>query len=192
MNAPLWFTAVRIVSIPPLMVLLLVDSIPGARWWAFGVFVVACATDSIDGWMARSRGLVTTAGAFLDTLADKLLIAAVLVSLVETGEVAAWAAMIIIAREFAVTGLRMIAVAEDLVISADRFGKAKALSQNLALAMIIVPGVPEAVGDGLLYLAVVLTVLSGVNYFVAARTAMTSRRAARQESAPQADTVTRS
>ena len=192
MNAPLWFTAVRIVAIPPLMVLLLVESIPGARWWAFAVFVVACATDSIDGWMARSRGLVTTAGAFLDTLADKLLIAAVLVSLVETGEVAAWAAMVIIAREFAVTGLRMIAVAEDLVISADRFGKAKALSQNVALAMIIIPGVPDAVGDGLLYLAVVLTVLSGVNYFISARSALFTRRAASRASAQQADTVSRS
>ena len=111
MNAPLWFTSVRIVAIPPLMVLLLVDGIPGARWWAFAVFAVACATDSIDGWLARSRGEVTVAGAFLDPLADKLLISAVLVSLVETGEVAAWVAMVIIAREFAVTGLRLVAAA---------------------------------------------------------------------------------
>ena len=178
MNAPLWFTAVRIVAIPPIMVLLLVDGIPGARWWAFALFAVACATDSIDGWLARSRGLVTTAGAFLDTLADKLLISAVLVSLVETGEVAAWAAMIIIGREFAVTGLRMVAAAEDVVISADRFGKAKALSQNVAVAVIIAPGVAGAVEDGLLYLALALTVLSGANYFVAARWRISSRRAA--------------
>jgi len=169
MNAPLWFTAVRIALIPPLMVLLLVDAIPGARWWAFAVFAVACATDSIDGWLARSRGEVTVAGAFLDPLADKLLISAVLVCLVETGEVAAWVAMVIIAREFAVTGLRLIAAAEDVIISAGRFGKAKALSQNVALAAIILPGVPDLARDVLLGIALVLTVLSGAHYFLVAR-----------------------
>ena len=89
------------------MVLLLVDDVPGGgRWWAFACSWLACLTDSIDGWLARSRGIVTVTGAFLDPLADKLLISSVLVCLVETGEVAAWAAMVIIAREFAVTGLR--------------------------------------------------------------------------------------
>ena len=140
MNAPLWFTAVRIVAIPPLMVLLLVDDIPGGALVGLRRLRGACLTDSIDGWLARSRGIVTVAGAFLDPLADKLLISAVLVSLVETGEVAAWAAMVIIAREFAVTGLRLVAAAEDVIISAGRFGKAKAFSQNVALAVIIVPG----------------------------------------------------
>jgi CDP-diacylglycerol---glycerol-3-phosphate 3-phosphatidyltransferase len=169
MNGPLWFTSVRIIAIPPLMVLLLVPGIPGARWWAFAVFAVACATDSIDGWLARSRGEVTVAGAFLDPLADKLLISAVLVSLVETGDVAAWAAMIIIAREFAVTGLRLVAAAEDVVISAGRFGKAKAFSQNVALGAIIVPGFPSGAADVLLGIALVLTVLSGAHYFLIAR-----------------------
>ena len=118
MNAPLWFTFARIAAIPPLMVLLLVDDVPGGgRWWAFALFVLACLTDSIDGWLARSRGIVTVMGAFLDPLADKLLISSVLVCLVETGEVAAWAAMVIIAREFAVTGLRLVAAAEDVIMS---------------------------------------------------------------------------
>ena len=169
MNAPLWFTAVRIVAIPPLMWLLLDDDLPGGRWWAFGVFVVACLTDSIDGWLARSRGIVTVTGAFLDPLADKLLISAVLVSLVETGEVAAWVAMVIIAREFAVTGLRLVAAAEDVIISAGKFGKAKAFSQNVALAVIIAPGVAAGVQNTLLGIALVLTVLSGAHYFIVAR-----------------------
>jgi CDP-diacylglycerol--glycerol-3-phosphate 3-phosphatidyltransferase len=169
MNAPLWLTMARIAAIPLLMVLLLVDAIPGNMWWAFAVFVLACATDSLDGWLARSRGLVTVLGAFLDPLADKLLISAVLVSLVETGDVGAWAAMIIIAREFAVTGLRLVAAVEDVVISAGRFGKAKALSQNVAVGLIILPGIADPVRDGFLYLALVLTVLSGAHYFLVAR-----------------------
>ena len=169
MNAPLWFTAARIVAIPPLMVLLLVDDIPGGRWWAFGVFVAACVTDSIDGWLARSRGIVTVTGAFLDPLADKLLISAVLVSLVETGEVAAWAAMVIIAREFAVTGLRLVAAAEDVIISAGKFGKAKALSQNVALAVIMLDTVASGIENTLLWIALALTVLSGAHYFIVAR-----------------------
>lgn len=175
LNAPLWFTAARIAAIPPLMVLLLVDDIPGGRWWAFGLFVAACATDSIDGWLARSRGLVTVAGAFLDTLADKLLMSAALVVLVETGDVPAWAAVVIIGREFAVTGLRMVAAAENVIISAGRFGKAKALSQNVAVACFIAPGVAAVVEDALLGLALLLTVLSGAHYFLVARWRIFSR-----------------
>jgi CDP-diacylglycerol--glycerol-3-phosphate 3-phosphatidyltransferase len=177
MNGPLWFTSVRILAIPPLMVLLLVDGIPAARWWALAIFGLACVTDSIDGWLARSRGEVTVAGAFLDPLADKLLISAVLVSLVETGEVAAWVAMVIIAREFAVTGLRLVAAAEDVIISAGRFGKAKAFSQNIALGAIIIPGFPGSVADVLLGIALVLTVLSGAHYFLIARWRLFSGKA---------------
>lgn len=169
MNAPLWVTAVRIVAIPPLMVLLLVDGIPGARWWAFWVFAVATLTDSIDGYLARSRGEVTVVGAFLDTLADKLLISAALVSLVETREVAAWVTMVIIAREFAVTGLRLVAAAENVIMSAGRFGKAKAFSQNVAVGAIIVPGFSSGVENVLLGIALVMTVLSGAHYFLIAK-----------------------
>ena len=159
-------TAIRILAIPPLMVLLLVDGIPGARWWAFGLFVGAAATDSLDGWLARSRGQVTVAGVFLDSLADKILITAALLCLVETGEIAAWVAIIIIAREFAVTGLRLVAVTEDLIIPASRFGKLKALSQNVALAAIIAPVTPDLAKDLLLGVAIVMTVLSGAYYFL--------------------------
>jgi CDP-diacylglycerol--glycerol-3-phosphate 3-phosphatidyltransferase len=151
------------------MVFLLVDDVPGARWWALAVFVLACATDSLDGWLARSRGQVSVAGAFLDPLADKLLITAVLVSLVETGEVAAWVALVIIAREFAVTGLRLVAMSEDLIIPANRLGKAKAFSQNVALGFIIAPRASAAAEDVLLWIAIVLTVLSGVYYFLVAQ-----------------------
>lgn len=168
MNAALWVTAVRISTIPAIMALLLVDS-DRSRWWAAGLYAAAAATDSLDGWLARSRGQVTVAGAFLDPLADKLLVSAALICLLELGDMPAWAAMIIITREFAVTGLRLVAVSEDLIIPAGRLGKAKAFSQNVALVAIIAPAGWNWLDDPLLYLAVVLTVLSGAYYFIMAR-----------------------
>ena len=167
-NVALALTCARILVIPPLMVLLLTP-VDGGRWWALGLYVAAAATDSIDGWLARSRGQVTVAGAFLDPLADKLLVSAALVSLISVGEMPAWAAMVIIAREFAVTGLRLVAVSEDIIIPASRFGKAKTLSQNFAIAMIIAPDGWGWADDPLLYIAVVLTVLSGAYYFLIAQ-----------------------
>jgi len=116
-NAALNVTALRIVAIPGLMVLILAD-VPDGRWWAAGVYVAAAATDSLDGWLARSRGQVTVAGAFLDPLADKLLVSAALLALIQAGDLPAWAAMVIITRELAVTGLRLVAVSEDLIIPA--------------------------------------------------------------------------
>ena len=98
MNAALVLTAARIVAIPVIMVLLL--AVPGGRWWAAAVYLGAAATDSLDGWLARSRGQVSVAGAFLDPLADKLLVSAALVALLEIDLIGAWAVIIIIAREF--------------------------------------------------------------------------------------------
>ena len=171
LNAPLAVTWTRIVAIPALMVLLLVDEhrIPGGRWLAFGVFVGAVLTDWVDGRMARALGQVTVLGSFLDSLADKLLVSAALVALIELGQMSAWAALIIISREFAVTGLRLVAAAEDLLIPSSNLGRWKMASQSLALAWIIAPGGPAMVEDVLLYIALFLTILSGVYYFLMAR-----------------------
>lgn len=171
MNGALAVTWSRIVAIPGLMVLLLIDedALPGGRWWAFGVWVAAVLTDYVDGRMARSLGQVTVLGTFLDSLADKLLVSAALVALIETGDISAWASIIIISREFAVTGLRLVAASEDLIIPASRLGKWKMVSQSLALAWIIAPGGPALVEDILLYVALFLTVLSGAYYFLMAR-----------------------
>jgi CDP-diacylglycerol--glycerol-3-phosphate 3-phosphatidyltransferase len=174
-NAALNVTAARIAAIPGLMVLILAD-VPNGRWWAAGVYVVAAATDSLDGWLARSRGQVTVAGAFLDPLADKLLVSAALLALIQVGDMPAWAAMVIITRELAVTGLRLVAVTEDLIIPASRFGKAKTVSQNLALVAIIAPHGAKWIDAPLLYAAVVLTVLSGAYYFLMARRRLFSRK----------------
>lgn len=167
-NAALAVTAARIAVIPGLMALLLIDLTHG-RWWAAGLYVAAAATDSLDGWLARARGQVTVAGAFLDPLADKLLVSAALVCLIEVGDMPAWVAMVIITREFAVTGLRLVAAGEDLIIPASRFGKYKTVSQNLAITAIIAPHPWKGADEPLLYVAVVLTVLSGAYYFLMAR-----------------------
>jgi CDP-diacylglycerol---glycerol-3-phosphate 3-phosphatidyltransferase len=169
LNAALVVTWSRVALIPALMVFLLVDDIPGGLWWAFGIWVAAVGTDWVDGRLARSRGQVTILGVFLDSLADKLLVSAALVALIETGDIAAWAAMIIISREFAVTGLRMVAASEDLIIPASRLGKWKMVSQSVALAVIIAPIDAAWVDDVLLDVALVLTVLSGAYYFLMAR-----------------------
>lgn len=180
MNAALWVTAVRICAIPAMMVLLLADT-ETSRWWALGLYVAAAATDSLDGWLARSRGQVTVAGAFLDPLADKLLVTAALVSLVQLGDVPAWAVMVIITREFAVTGLRLVAASEDLIIPAAGLGKAKTLSQNVAIGFFIAPLGLGVVDDVLLWIALVLTVLSGAYYFIMARRRLFARKS------PEAD-----
>ena len=175
MTPALWVTASRIVGIPIVMVLILLDT-STALWWAAAVYLVAAGTDSLDGWLARSRGQVTVAGAFLDPLADKLLVTAAAVALVEIGDMASWAVMVIVTREFAVTGLRLVAMSENLVIPAGRFGKAKTLAQNVALVAIIAPHGAKVIDDPLLHLALVMTVLSGAYYFIMARRRLFERR----------------
>ena len=132
-NLPNSITLFRVALVPVLMVFMLVD-IPAGDIVALVVFVVAAASDSLDGYLARRRRQTTVMGAFLDPLADKLLVTAALVSLVALGELSAWVAMVVIAREFAVSGLRMVAAAQNVVIAASRWGKAKTASQMLAIA----------------------------------------------------------
>lgn len=175
MNAALWVTTVRILAIPVVMALMLSEN-ERTRWWAAGAYVAAAATDSLDGWLARSRGQVTVAGAFLDPLADKLLVTAAFLALIETGDVPAWAVMVILTREFAVTGLRLLAVSEGLVIPAAGLGKAKTLTQNLSILAFTVPHPWKWIDDPLLWLALFLTILSGAYYFIMARRRLTARR----------------
>jgi CDP-diacylglycerol---glycerol-3-phosphate 3-phosphatidyltransferase len=176
MNAALWLTASRIAAIPGLMALLLIEQTDAHRWWAIGVYFAAALTDSLDGWLARSRGQVTVAGAFLDPLADKLLVTAALLCLLQQGRVGAWAVMVIITREFAVTGLRLVAAGARLIIPASNFGKAKTVAQNLAIVAYIAPHPAGWVNAPLLYVALVLTVLSGAYYFILARTTLFAPR----------------
>jgi CDP-diacylglycerol--glycerol-3-phosphate 3-phosphatidyltransferase len=168
LNVPNLLTVVRILLVPVVVVALLAET-PNADMFAAIVFAVAAFTDGLDGYIARSRGSITTFGKLMDPLADKLLIIAPLVSLVSLGRIAAWVAMVIIAREFAVTALRMVAVEQGVVIPASFLGKLKTVTQVGAIfAVIAVSSTPLWV-DLLVYVAVVTTVVSGVDYFFGLR-----------------------
>ncbi len=142
----------------------------GSEMIAAFVFVLAASTDGLDGYIARKRQLVTNFGKFLDPLADKLLISAVLISLVQMQRLPAWVAIVIISREFAVTGLRLVAAAEGVVIAASRVAKLKTVTQIIAMVALIINNFPFSwfgfpFANLMLYLMVVITVVSGLDYF---------------------------
>src|SRR3954452_5211885 len=165
----------RILAVPVIVVALL-DETPNGDALAAGVFALAAFTDGLDGYFARSRNAVTTFGKLMDPLADKLLIVAALVSLVSLDRLAAWVAMVIIARELAVTGLRALAAERGVVISASWLGKVKTALQIAAVfALIVVNPAPVWV-DVLVYAAVAMTVISGVDYFFGLRAMIDEQR----------------
>jgi CDP-diacylglycerol--glycerol-3-phosphate 3-phosphatidyltransferase len=167
-NLPNLLTVARIMLVPVLVVALLGNT-PSGDILAAIVFALASLTDFIDGWLARSRNSITTFGKLMDPLADKLLIVAALISLVSLGRLAAWVAMVIITRELAVTVLRLGATQAGVVMSASMFGKVKTCLQIAAiLAVIAVSGQPLWVSL-LIYVTVLVTVLSGLDYFFGLR-----------------------
>ena len=125
------------------------------------VFIVASLTDAVDGYIARKRGIVTNMGKFIDPLADKILVVAALISLVELQRLSAWIVVIIVSREFIVSGVRMMAAVEGVVIHASAGGKAKTVSQIVAIVMMIF-NIPYAML--VMWLALFLTVWSGMDY----------------------------
>ena len=166
LNVPNALTLVRILLVPVLVAVLL-QAAPNGSWIAAGVFALAAVTDTVDGYLARSRRSVTTFGKVMDPIADKLLVAAALISLVSLGRVDAWVAMVIIAREFAVSGLRVAAGVQGVVIPASRLGKAKTITQVAAILALIAAHHPgQAWVQILVYLAVVITLASGADYFL--------------------------
>jgi CDP-diacylglycerol--glycerol-3-phosphate 3-phosphatidyltransferase len=185
-NVPNCITIFRVLMIPVLMVFLLVE-IPGGDVVALVAFVVASMSDFVDGYLARRWHQTTILGAFLDPLADKLLVTAALVSLVELDKLSAWIAIVVIARELAVSGLRMVAAVENVVISASWWGKVKTSSQMFALAaLIITPRLfkwewtwgGHHVTWYFVVLMLVLTMVSGIDYFVKAWKSLQGRTGA--------------
>lgn len=158
-------TLARIFLVPLFMTVVFLMKMPYGGWVGALVFVLAAATDGLDGYLARRRNEVTRLGVLLDPLADKLLISAALVSLVQLGEVSAGLTVLIIGREFAVTGLRLVAAAEGVVIPASWWGKAKTLAQIVAVTAVLLR---LPLGREAMYVATGITVLSGIVYFAAA------------------------
>ena len=180
LNLPNTLTMLRILLVPVVVVALL-DETPNGDAIAAGVFALAALTDGLDGWIARNRGEITTFGKLMDPLADKLLVTAALVSLVSLGRLQAWVAMVIIAREFAVTGLRAVAAEQGVVIQASWLGKLKTILQIAAIIALIAAH-PAPLGvDILVYVAVAVTVISGVDYFFGFRRMVAGRTAAGRE-----------
>lgn len=161
------FTFLRVLLVPVIGVLLASSTDGGSatRWWAFGIFVFAALTDSIDGWVARRLVGVTRWGQLADPLADKLLIIGSLVILAALGELPWWAVVIIIGREFAVTYQRALLVRDlKLVMPASVWGKVKTVTQVIAVTLYLYPGVPGSVRFGALLVAVAATLGSGLEY----------------------------
>jgi CDP-diacylglycerol--glycerol-3-phosphate 3-phosphatidyltransferase len=166
-NLPTALTLLRIFLVPFLVVVLL-TKFDGREIVALAIFLVATATDFFDGWLARRRGEITTLGTLLDPIADKLLISAAFISLVEVGLAPAWMVVVVVGREFAVTGLRSIASGQGIVISASSWGKAKMASQITAVSLLILSErytwliLP---GKAALWIVVAVAIVSGAQYF---------------------------
>lgn len=185
MNIPNRITISRILLIPIFMLIMLVDfnwgtmslfgaEMPVSHFIGGLIFIIASLTDWIDGYYARKYNLVTTFGKFLDPLADKLLVSAALIVLVELGFAASWIVILIISREFAVTGLRLVLAGEGEVVAAGSLGKIKTTAQILAISALLLHdtifvliGVPF--GEIMLYIALIFTIWSGWDYFYANR-----------------------
>jgi CDP-diacylglycerol---glycerol-3-phosphate 3-phosphatidyltransferase len=166
LNLPNALTVARILLVPVVVVALLVES-PGGATIAAVVFAIAALTDGLDGYIARSQQSVTTFGKVMDPVADKLMVAAALIALVSLDRLAAWVAMVIIAREFAVSGLRIAAGQQGVVIPASGLGKLKTIVQVAAVLALIAAADPDdAWVLGLVYAMVFVTVVSGVDYFL--------------------------
>ncbi len=180
LNLPNVLTLIRILLVPVLVVALLDETANGDLLAAI-IFALASATDAMDGYLARARNAITTFGKLMDPIADKLLIIAALVALVSLDRLAAWVAMVIIARELTVTVTRMQATQHGVVIASNWWGKAKTITQVAAIFFLIAIGEPTpAWVDGLVHAMVAITIVSGVDYFFGLRRVLRESEARRE------------
>ena len=167
MNLPNKLTMFRVILIPVFIVVLMTGLIadPINRYIATVIFCVASFTDYLDGHIARKYNLVTNFGKFMDPLADKLLVSSALICMIEMGMLPAWIVIIIISREFIITGFRLIAAEGGLVIAASWWGKIKTVTQMIMIILLLI-GVQGIIATILIFLATLFTVISGVDYIV--------------------------
>lgn len=184
---------IAIISPWPAWLPVWVDAEVWKSWIAAGIFILLAATDGLDGYLARSRGEVTNLGKFMDPLADKILVAAALLALIELGVLPSWVALVILCREFIVSGIRMVAASQGVVIAASWYGKAKTVTQIIAIVLFIIKDstpvttFSEVLSNHLyliswavMFVALVLTIISMLDYFVKAREILGFTKSARR------------
>ncbi len=170
MNLANKITMFRVILIPVFLACMLID-FQYSQYISALIFIIAACTDALDGYIARKYDQITNFGKFVDPLADKLLTMAALVVLVEKGKIPALAVVIILAREFIITGLRTLAASEGIVIAASWWGKLKTITQMVAIILILIGNFPfNKLGIPLdiimLYVAVIITIISGIDYML--------------------------
>lgn len=160
-----WANALTLLraALAPVVVLLLLNQGSSARWWAFGLFLFAASTDSVDGWVAR-RSKISRWGQLADPAADKALIVTSLAALATLGELPWWAVIVIVAREIAVSAQRWVLSRRGRVLPASLLGKAKTVTQIVAVTLYLLPGLPSRLRASGLAVAVLLTLVSGMEY----------------------------
>lgn len=167
MNLPNKLTMFRVILIPFFVVFMLVDITTVDKWIALVIFIVASLTDLLDGRIARKYNLVTNFGKFMDPLADKLLVCSALICLVELEKLPAWMVIVIIAREFIISGFRLIASDNGVVIAASYWGKFKTTFQMVMICLLIADiAAISVITNVIVWIALVLTVVSLIDYLV--------------------------
>lgn len=173
MNLPNKLTIFRVILIPFFVLFLLVDITAYDKWIALAIFIVASVTDFLDGHIARKYHLVTNFGKFMDPLADKLLVCSALICLVELERIPSWIVIVIIAREFIISGFRLVASDNGVVIAASYWGKFKTTFQIIMICLMIADLAPLAlVTQIVMWIALALTVISLVDYLIKNKSVM--------------------
>ena len=181
MNLPNKLSLLRVFMIPIFLIFLLgnFQNEQLCRYIAVLIFILAALTDALDGYIARSRNLITNLGKFMDPLADKLLVCSALVAMVQLDELSAIVVIIIISREFIVTGFRIVAASENIVIAAGKWGKMKTIVQMVMIVFVLLGFEGDAYlvfCNVLIWLSVILTVVSGVEYVYFNRNVLTESK----------------
>lgn len=169
MNLPNKLTVFRVILIPFFLVFLMIPSIPGGKWIAFSIFIIASLTDTLDGMIARKYNLITDFGKFMDPLADKLLVCSAMIALIHLDRIPAWVVIVIIAREFIISGFRLVASDNGVVIAAGWWGKVKTVVQMIMVLVLIADlggTIWTVIENILIYAALLLTVLSLIDYII--------------------------
>lgn len=173
MNLPNKLTIFRVILIPFFVVLLLFDITAYDKWIALAIFIVASLTDFLDGYIARKYNLVTNFGKFMDPLADKLLVCSAMICLVELARIPAWVVIVIIAREFIISGFRLVASDNGVVIAASYWGKFKTTFQIVMICLMIADLEPlSLITQIVMWVALALTVISLVDYLIKNKSVM--------------------